>query len=398
MANSFTPSFKEVWAKKQQEVFYKLNIARQIADTSEEGALSSGDTLNRTYRSGAGTPKVYTRGTDMVARDLTDTGEQLVINKEFYDYFYVDNHDKIQNDYNAALGYGKDGGEALANIVDANVLGEVANATSVVDAGTIGGTSGQGIALDTTNVVKTVTAVTEKLRTLNVMGSDKYAVITPAFENIMVQYGVARATSMGDDLNRNPDFLRWMGYDFYVSNQVACSAVLAMATNPTASDTVTIAGVVFTFVSSIGSTAGNVLIGGSADATRANLEALIHDPKTTTATGVALSTANADYFAAFVASVNDDTANTLTVTVKGAGSLTVSETLTAGGDVWTTTLQKKNLLFGVRGNPYLVMQQKPSISFVEAQARNGYFYKNTILFGTKTFADNAKQMVRVEIL
>jgi len=67
------------------------------------------------------------------------------------------------------------------------------------------------------------------------------------------------------------------------------SAVLALATNPSNTETVTIQGQVFTFVSSIGTTEGNVLIGGSADATRANLAALINAPQTTTANGVALT-------------------------------------------------------------------------------------------------------------
>jgi len=72
--------------------------------------------------------------------------------------------------------------------------------------------------------------------------------------------------------------------------------VLALGTNPgnTKTATLTINGtaIVFTFVSSIGSTPGNVLIGASAAATCANLLALLQNPQTTTATGVALSSAN----------------------------------------------------------------------------------------------------------
>jgi hypothetical protein len=72
--------------------------------------------------------------------------------------------------------------------------------------------------------------------------------------------------------------------------------VLGLPTNPgnTKIATLTIngTGVVFTFVSSIGSTPGNVLIGASAAATAANLLALLQNPQTTTSTGVALSSAN----------------------------------------------------------------------------------------------------------
>jgi hypothetical protein len=72
---------------------------------------------------------------------------------------------------------------------------------------------------------------------------------------------------------------------------------IALPTNPSNTQTLTLdingTNVVITFVTSIGSTPGNVLISGvSAAATCANLVALLNQPQTTTATGVALSSAN----------------------------------------------------------------------------------------------------------
>src|ERR1700678_655774 len=71
---------------------------------------------------------------------------------------------------------------------------------------------------------------------------------------------------------------------------------ISLATNPTNGQTLTLdingVNVVITFVSSIGTAAGNVLIGASAAATLANLIALLLQPQTTTATGVALSPTN----------------------------------------------------------------------------------------------------------
>jgi len=70
----------------------------------------------------------------------------------------------------------------------------------------------------------------------------------------------------------------------------------SMGTNPANTKTLTLTingtAVTFTFVSSIGSTAGNVLIAGTAAGTMANLLALLQQPQTTTSTGVALSAAN----------------------------------------------------------------------------------------------------------
>ena len=164
---------------------------------------------------------------------MTDTNEQLSIDKKYANGFYIDDFDDIQNKYDAAAAYGKDNGIYLANQVDADVLGEVFNATSTVDDGTIGGTSGNGITLSTSNVLKVVSAAKKKMRLLNVSSNDLYGVISPDFEDILVQYGAGRDTTMGDRLNENGYIMDFYGFKLYSSNQLAGSAVLSLVTNPT---------------------------------------------------------------------------------------------------------------------------------------------------------------------
>lgn len=396
MSNSLSASFPEIWAKEQQVVFHKENIAMQIADTSFNSQMRKGDTLNRTYRSGF-TAYAYSRGTEMTLTDITDTNEQLSVNKEYYVAFYRDDFDQIQDNYDIASAYGRDAGIVLSNQVDSHVLGEVFNATSTVDDGTLGGTAGNGITVATTNILKIFGAAKRKLRLQNVMSEDIYGVISPEIEDVLYQYGATRDTQVGDTMYEKGYYRTANGFKLYVSNQLAGSAVLALATQPTANDTVVIEGVTFTFVSSIGTTAGNVLIGANVDATRVNLETLINAPATTTATGVALSTANAARFAANVSAVDSASANTLTVKYKGVGTLTVSETLTDGTDTWTTTKIKQHMLFGAKGNPVLVMQRDPSVLIKDAPKQMGKNVLNAVLYGVKTFADNAKAMVNVEV-
>lgn len=396
MSNSLTASFEEIWAREQQEVFYKTNVWVKIADMSFNSTMRSGDTLNRTYRSSTNV-QTYVRGTDITIDDITDTNEQLVVNKQYATGFYIDDFDAIQNKYDAALSYGKDNGIYLSNQVDADILGEVFNATSTVDDGTIGGTSGNGIALATTNVLKVFGAAKKKLRFQNVPLDSAYGVITPEFEDILVQYGIGRDTTMGDGVFTNGYIGKANGFELYVSNNTAGSAVLSLATQPTANDTVVIEGVTFTFVSPIGTAAGNVLIGANVDATRVNLTALINTPTTTSATQVALSTANARKFAANVTAVDSPSGDTMTVKYKGVGTLTVSETLTDGTDTWTATKTKQHCLFGIKGNPVCVMQRTPSVVLKDEPKKLGKNSLNGVLYGVKTFADNAKQMVNVEL-
>lgn len=386
MANNFSADFREIWAKEQQMVFYKLNVARKIADMSAMSQMKDGDVFKKPYR-WALSAQIITRGSDMTIDSLTDTQEFLTIDKQYGTAFEYHDFDSIQSAYDLAMNYGKDSGEALSNIVDAYVLGEALNAGSTVTGGT----------LSTSNVLSNLAAVKKALRKKNVMSTNLYGVISPEFEDILTQYVEARETAMGDKIGENGYIGMYMGIKFHVSNQLASSAVLALATQPTANDTVTIQGQVFTFVSSIGTTAGNVLIGANVDATRANLATLINAPATTTATGVALTGSALRLFQNQITATNDNTANTLYVVAKGVGVLDVSSALTDGTDTWTAASQLQHNLFGVVGNPSLVIQREPSIVEVQKQAQLGKNYLNGVLFGVKTFVENATQMVDLTI-
>ena len=398
MANDLTPSFEDVWARTQQDVFLKRSIAMVVADTSFNSTMRAGDVLKRTYRSvtASDVPWLYTRGSDMDDTDITDVAETLTVNKEYYISFVVDDFDAIQSKYDVAMNYGNDFGIVMQTQMDADVLGEVFNASSTVDDGSIGGTAGNGIALSTSNVLTTVTAVTKKLTKLNVYDTEKVGAVSPEFEEIISQYYGAKVTDLGDDVSQNGYFTKISGYKLYSTNNLAGSASLNIATNPTANDTVTIQGVVFTFVASPAA-AGDVDIGADAAASLANLVALINTPQTTTSWGVALSAADIKQFRSrgVTATVVGTTG---VVKFKGAGVLAVSETLTAGADIWTTTLQKQHQLFGIKNKcTTLVVQKKPSVEVERVQKRLSDRIKNGMLYGLKTFADNAKYMVNVEI-
>lgn len=382
MANNFQSDFKEIWAKEQQEKFYKTNVASKIANTSYEAQLKDGDTFNRSKR-GALTAQIVTRGVDMTLKDLNNTTEQLVVDKAFGTAFDYHEFDSIQSAYNQAMEYGKDSGELLSNMVDAYVLAEALNAGSTVSAGTFA----------TTNVVSTLSGVKKALRKKNVASNNLYGVISPEAEDVMVQYVESRETAFGDKIGENGYIGMYMGIKFHVSNQLTSTAVLALASQPTAGDTFTIAGQVFTAVSTIGTTAGNFLIGASVDATRANFATLINAPATTTANGVALTGDALDLFRNQITAVNDNAADTLTVTARGVGVLDVSASVAT----WTAASQLQHMLFGVVGTPTLIIQRKPSIVEVQKQLQIGKNYLNAVLFGIKTFSDDAQKMVDVTI-
>lgn len=402
MANNLSASFEEIWAKEQQTVFYKMNRAMRGADMSFNALMRKGDTLNRPYRSSAwGTVAPYTRGTAITITDLTDTQQSLTVNAEFANGFYIDDFDQIQDNYDIAANYGKDFGEVLSNQIDADFLAEAANATSTLDDSNFGGTAGNGITLTASNVSSIFGAARRLILKQNVPAQEMKAFISPEFEEIMVQANAGRDTARGDQATEDGFIGKYYGFDCYNTNQLAGSAVLSLATTPTNGDTVTInvggTAIVFTFVTTIGTTAGNVLIGGSADAARLNLATLINAPGTTTANGVALSTMNSNILTANATATDSAGADTMTLTVKGTGVLVVSETLTAAADVWTTAKQVQQNLFMAGRAPTMVMQRTPSVQIKEVPDKLGKNALNGVLYGYKTFNDNAKRMVNVKI-
>ncbi len=397
MANNFAADFKSVWSKEQQRIFYKTNVARMIADLSYQSDLSAGDTLKRPARS-LGVIQKYSRGTAIKIKDKADTNEQLVVNAQFATGMYIDDFDKIQSNYDLAANYGKDNGVFLSNQVDADVLGEVANAASVVDDGTLGGTAGNGIALTTSNVLSVLSAAKKKLMKKNVPVDQMFGVISPEFEEIMTQFGIGRDTIGSDTVLNNGYFTSIYGFKLYRSNQLSNVATLFLNTVPGAGETVVIGPQTFTFVAGPVAAAGDVLIvGGNAAATRLNLVTLINAPGTTTANGFALTGDNLDIFQNVVSAVNDIPNTQLTVTFKGVGAISVSETLAAVADIWTPAKIIQQNFFGAIGCPVLVMQKEPAIQVKEVPDKLGKNILDGMLYGFKTFADNSQGMVNVKI-
>lgn len=183
----------------------------------------------------------------------------------------------------------------------------------------------------------------------------------------------------------------------YISENLTGTAVLSLATQPTANDTITVNGVVFTFVSSIGSTAGNVLIGANVDATRVNLETLMNAPGTTTATGVALSSANQILFEETlkITATDSPSGDTLTLQGTGSGRLIVSKSLTDGTDDWTKNYI--NAYFGKVGAIDLVVQDMKPVDMRITDDRRGTNVFSSYLAGIKTFSDGAKKFLNVHI-
>ncbi len=373
---------------------YKTDVFRSLANFEEQSVLSDGQKVDRPYRSDI-VVENYTKGTALTAQDLTATSDQLTVDTIKAALLYVDNVDKIQNKYSAANQWIDEAGKRLSNAIDAKFLYQVFNSNNTVDDASIGGTSGNGITVSTGNILDVFGAVNLQLDLQNVEDPERFFVISPHFFKVLWSYIAGKNTLLGDRTGENGNIGQYAGLQLFKSNNVTGSATWTPLNDPSNTDTITINGVTFTFVSSIGATAGNVLTGsGTLATTLTALALLINTPGTTTATGVALTTANQRTVQSWIAVA---TATTIEVRVMGGSYLTVSGS--DATDVWTAALQLQNLFAGRRGCVDAVIQKEPSVEMgsTVSAGKSGTNILPMTLFGVFVFNQGKNEMVRVKV-
>lgn len=373
---------------------YKTDIFRSLADFEEQATLRDGQKVNRPYRSDI-VVENYTKGSALTAQDLTATDDVLTVNIVKAALFYVDNVDKIQNKYSAANLWIDEAGRRLSNSIDARFLYEVFSANNNVDDASLGGTAGNGITLTTGNVQSVLSSINLLLDLANVEEENRFLALSPHFYQIIWQYIAGKVTMLGDKTGQNGNIGTYAGLQLFKTNNLTGSATLAVTVQPSNADTVTVQSVVFTAVSSIGSTAGNVLIGGSVAAFITNLAALINAAGVGDGVNnVTLTLANQRIVQSWVAI---GTSTTIEVRVMGASYISVLSS--NGSNVWTAALEFENQLAGRFGAIDAVIQKEPSVEMgtTVGAGKSGMNILPLTLFGVYTFHQGANEIVHVKI-
>ncbi len=400
-------SFQQYWSRRMQRKHQKEAVYRAIANFEEQAQLKQGDTVNRPYRSKL-RAQTYTRGTAVTIIDLTNTNESLTVNISEVVPFYIDDLDELQTNYKLTNDYADDAAIVLTNYIDAEVLGEYSNASTIVDDKTVNGaagTAGNGIVLDVSNIQKVFSTARAKFGRLNTR-KKLFAVLSPDDLQVLVDYLAGKNSNLGDATSMNGHVGSYYGFDIYESNNLTWTSEVVIATQPNDGDTLTLAqydedGVLvtqtITFKTVIGVTSGNVLIGGSAAQARINLAALLNAPATTTANGVALADAFINALQRFLVAT-DDAATKVTIVGKGQSFIQVSSNLTASGtDGWTAAKQIRHAVFGSKGATDVVIQSMPKVEFKDVPDKLGKNCLPWTLFGLKTFREGKAMLVDVKL-
>jgi len=400
MANSIADLRPEFWAKEAQRSLFVENRAMAIANTQLRNILAGeGRKAHRTIVSYPASA-TYVPGTDITATAVTGSKETLEVDTFLASLVTIDDTEEKQSIIALASLAMKRMMKDHNNRIEQAVMGQVSNARHTLDDGNVGGTSGNNMVLNTDVIPQVFVSADTKLDAIDAPKAGRTAVVGSHFMRWLKLQQAGRDTVFGDGVNTRGIVTNLFGWDIIESNNLPYSAVLGLATNPSDGDTVTIAGVTFTFRATLGSTAGSVHIASTVDITRANfaefLNNLASSEAEATDTGY-VALADEDVFLLRdkrrIVATNDNSADTLTIT--GYGDIVVSETLTDATDAWGSQLQKS--LLCVRGCIDQVVQMPPKIEVGREPKQFADIIKSLLGYGVKTFADGAREMVYVKI-
>lgn len=157
MAQIITPvmaAFTPVkYSLKLIELLYNDTLYPSIANTKYEAMLQDSGDRVRVRTAGKIALSVYSKGLQLVNQELTPTSEDLILDKQYYFSFGVDDIDKMQNDIPAITEYAKNTKNDMEDLIDIDLLSYMAqNVNSANMVGTAYATGTVTVAV-TTGVV-----------------------------------------------------------------------------------------------------------------------------------------------------------------------------------------------------------------------------------------------------
>lgn len=385
MAQNLDAFIPELWSRRIQYLTRNALVATQICSFEEQPDLKYGDRIHRPYPNDL-VVNNYTKYTDTTQQDLIGTDEYLDIDQSKEISFAIDEVDWIQNKYDLENSYVERAAYRLSNDIDGSVLGEVVNAAISCDGSDIG--SSGAISLSTSNCLNAIMTAWAKL-TANGCEMDKTwaLVVSPKTASIIAQTVAQDWFSLADLALKNGYAGNFAGYKVYSSNNVFHKRTISFS-SVVATDEITVAGVKFTFVASIGTTAGNVLKGANDAAALANLAAAINGASGAGTTYIEVSAADRAKLKNARAHL-DGTTGVLTT----AGAVLVSTpdtTITVGN-------AEEHAILCRPGAIDLIMQQNIDVRKTPLPKQKADYYIISCLYGKKTFTEGKNRMVDIKI-
>lgn len=403
--------YKEQMDESYQEIFLKSLVSSEIANSRFEKSLSFGASVKRSrmFIDGVRVRNI-TAHTNRSIDQIYDTGETLPINYNKGTTFRLMKNEEIQaGPLNPSEYAGMKVAMKTAVAVDGDVLAETKNAWAPFDNGDLTSLVSSGTPVDfvKANVEGILTRTQAKLgRNLGgLAGIVNTAWVVDSYGLAeLSQYLMAKNTDYSKAIFQNGlvNDMKANNAEIYISEALTFDAVIAMNTNPTNGQTLTIGNFTFTFVSTIGTTAGNVLIGGAVTNTRDNfvnaLANMLTDAPADSANYIVFKDvpgsqtfAGSQFAELRLVATNNGTG--LNITGTGAGRQLIATTVTSA----SVTSNVVHFYYGKKGAIDVVIQSE-----VDTEVKEDPYQRATIIFsdklyGIKTFADGKQKFLDVKV-
>lgn len=395
-------TFKEQFDNAYQAVFDKVLVAMEIANTRLEKKLEYGASVKRVkYSLAPIRVRNITIGVNRTIDQLNDAGETLLVNKNKGADFRVSKKEMIQaGPLNPAETIGAEVAKKLSRYIDADVFAQVKNALQTFDTGDLTTMTSNGVpvTLSTTNLPQLLSQGRAKLRKANQDLTSLALVLDSYGGSIIEQYVMSKNIDLAAAAFKNGYAGPVGGAELYLSENLLAEAVVTMASNPSNGQTFSINGFVYTFVTSIGATPGNVLIEAGVDATRDNLIDAIHQTSGTAGvkyvawTDVDPSYDQSNWVDLQITAVDSDGADTITITGTGSGRLVFG-----GNATYTLTKNLINGYYGKKGAIDVVIQDLAEMEMVDDPYQRAKIIRADAIYGIFTFSDGKPQFLDVLI-
>jgi hypothetical protein len=385
MANLFTSVVKQYWSDKIQMNLEKTTIAPELCTMVD---IPNGTTKNLPYVN-RNRPTNYTAYSTQTAVDIVTGNDQLVITDCPMLTYDIDELDYEDNYINVQAQVTEDAGYMLRSAIDGDILGELLNANNVYNSNGLNGAGTAPIALTTGSSTNIPTVFGQSRAVLTNAGAipEKLTLLADAFVlNDFNTVGMQNGFNVADESFRRGFRGDFLGMKVYETGNLTASVVYDMTLNVTAGEYISIFGQVFTFVASIGSTPGNVLIGGSAAASLTNLANAINLGAGSGTTYVPQADTSVLYGVSAVAA-----AATLTITSKRGRMYPVSS------NTGTNDFQAETLVCGVMEKGAIHMSLRDSVRIKEKEVAKNLVTSILIWsrYGKKTTTRGKARMCRV---
>ena len=347
-----------------QENLYAVNLANVVGkvDTDKMGTVYNPFTSTPVVSDGAVAGPGYTVGT------YSADANSLQVNRRASASEHVDSYDWKSVDFGLLSDRGMNMGKGISQVIDGFFLNLPVVTSGVATLGDGGDPASAAAWTSSSTVIDDI--INTSLQEIELANSydQKFMVVSSYEANDLRQYLQTTGNMVMDEVIRAgiPSSVTSLGTTFsgvrvFQSNNITQTVSLGMATQPTAGNTVSIAGVTATFVAALTGAPGEIHITASVDATAANFAAWLNSngaDAVTEATNAGASAATNEGIARLsrlgIVAVHSAGDDTITITTNGVVKL--AETLTNASDGFAAA--SRFLVFGDMGsiNLYLPTQ------------------------------------------